>query len=277
MDDLLIEDEAFDEQMLMQLIDEDEIEEEDAHMSALLAFVLLLHHGAEESRRAQAACRNPHRTYLTHPELLPNPRANTPWQRLYSSQSDQAFITTMGFDVATFNLLLWGGFAERWDLQAIPCDGWSPASLPRLQHQSLDAAGALGLVLHWLTSTMRKVSLMQIFALIPTTVSRYINFTHKILTDTLQNLHDAQVVWPRGEEFEENNNLVMQRHHLLDGAFGSLDGLKLPVQSSPDQEIENATYNGWLHEHFITCVLAFSVKGTYQSASSLIRLILIHR
>ena len=39
-------------------------------------------------------------TYLTQPQLLPNPRVDTPWQRLWASQSDPAYITTTGSQVA---------------------------------------------------------------------------------------------------------------------------------------------------------------------------------
>jgi hypothetical protein len=54
--------------------------------------------------------------------------------------------------------------------------------------------------------------------------------------------------WP---VMRENNDLIVVRHPLLMGAFGSMDGLNLAVQTSADQEIENATYNKWLHEHLL--------------------------
>jgi hypothetical protein len=72
-----------------------------------------------------------------------------------------------------------------------------------------------------------------------------------------------------GDEFEENSNLIIAWHPLLEGAFGLLDGLNLPVQSSSDEEIENATYNGWLHEHFISSVFVFSAKGQIHRSLSL--------
>ncbi|OAX31026.1 hypothetical protein K503DRAFT_654790, partial [Rhizopogon vinicolor AM-OR11-026] len=53
-------------------------------------------------------------------------------------------------------------------------------------------------------------------------------------------------------EFQVLNGLVIARHPLLTGGFGTLDGLNLPVETSQDQEIENATYNGWLHDHFVS-------------------------
>lgn len=48
---------------------------------------------------------------------------------------------------------------------------------------------------------------------------------------------------------------------MLDGAFGSIDGLNLPVETSDDPELENMTYNGWLHGHFCSSVFAFSATG----------------
>ena len=43
--------------------------------------------------------------------------------------------------------------------------------------------------------------------------------------------------------------------------FSVLLMLNLPCQVSSDVEMENATYNGWLHSHFISSVIVFSSKG----------------
>jgi hypothetical protein len=111
----------------------------------------------------------------------------------------------------------------------------------------LDAAGALGLALHFVNSTMREISLQQIFALVPSTVSRYIQFSLDILLAVLHQIPDARIRWPsRVDEFQEYNNLIILRHPLLEGAFASIDGLNVPVQTADDPEIENSTYNGWL-------------------------------
>ena len=74
-------------------------------------------------------------------------------------------------------------------------------------------------------------------------------------------MKDAQIQWPVDNEFEENSSLILARHPFLIGAFGSMDGLNLPVQTSQDQEVENATFNGWLQEHFISSVFAFGANG----------------
>jgi hypothetical protein len=74
-------------------------------------------------------------------------------------------------------------------------------------------------------------------------------------------MKDGQIYWPVGEEFQEKNDLVLAQHPLLVGAFGMIDGLNLPVQTSQDQGVENATFNGWLQEHFVSSVFAFGPDG----------------
>jgi len=231
----------------------------------LVACAGIIIHGLDEARRIRAERRRERRLYLTRPDLLPNPRADTPWQILHLGQNDRAFITTTGFDVRTFELILEEGFADVWESMPIARSNVPSSSTPRIHHRSLDASGALGLVLHFLNSTMIDINLCQIFAIIQTTVSRYIAFSLKILLATLRKMEDAKIRWPVDDEFQENNTLIVARHPLLTGAFGSLDGLNLAVQTSKDQEIENATFNGWLHEHFVSSVLAFSSHGMFLS------------
>jgi hypothetical protein len=75
-------------------------------------------------------------------------------------------------------------------------------------------------------------------------------------------MKEARIHWPVDDEFQAYNDLVLARHSLLVGAFGTMDGLNLPCQISQDQEIENSTFNGWLHNHFVSFVFAFGAEGT---------------
>ncbi|KAF9243854.1 hypothetical protein BU15DRAFT_7614, partial [Melanogaster broomeanus] len=88
------------------------------------------------------------RFYLTRSQLLLNPRLATPWQALHDGQNDHAFITTTGLDVQTLMRIPTSGFATRRDETAIPRNDTSVTANPRPERRSLDAAGALGLVLH---------------------------------------------------------------------------------------------------------------------------------
>ena len=76
----------------------------------------------------------------------------------------------MGFDVKTFDYIL-ESFEYTWLSTFIPQIDTNRTGAPRPGAQSLNLPGALGLALHYLSSTMHDVSLQQIFALIPLTVS----------------------------------------------------------------------------------------------------------
>lgn len=235
---------------------EDDLDE----VAILAAAVTAL--GSEEARLERAEKRLPSRRYLRRPQLLPDPRNNTPWQVLYDSQDDRAFITTMGIDCATFEYILDSGFRVQWESLAIPRPDADPAGAPRLGRRSLTAEGALGLIYHFLTSAMPDTALQQIFALVPSTVSRYRSFAIIILRDVLRTIPEAAIEWwATEEECEEDSELIRARHPLLTEAIGSIDGLNLLTASSDDTDVENATYNGWLHGHFTSCVLAFSPQG----------------
>ena len=69
--------------------------EHDAEYAKQAAMAFLLA-GIEHARQERIRIRYAKRLYRTQFDLLRNPRFRTPWQRLYKSQNDRAFITTMG-------------------------------------------------------------------------------------------------------------------------------------------------------------------------------------
>jgi hypothetical protein len=75
---------------------EDENSQQD-YEDRLLALSAIIIVGANETRERRITRQNRTRRYLCRPQLPPEPRENTPWQALYKSRSDRAFITTMGF------------------------------------------------------------------------------------------------------------------------------------------------------------------------------------
>ena len=247
--------------LLMAEDDEDESAIQASRQLAI-ACIGLIGHGILESRRIKRARRHITNHYLRRQDLIPNPRTGTAWQQLYESCSDDAFITILSVDVNTFFLILTSGFATLWNSNTIPrSDMNANSSRARIARRSLDAAGALALALHHLTSTGSPHSLSLIFALVPASVQRYIKFSLSILLRTLQSMPDGRVTWPKGTQFDEFNELIVHQHPLLTGAFGSIDGLNLPLMESTDEEFENSTYNGWLHAHLITNVFVFAPTG----------------
>jgi hypothetical protein len=74
--------------------------------------------------------------------------------------------------------------------------------LVNLVSMSIDALTALGLVLHYMSLTVHEIALQEIFAIVPASASCYITFGLKILLATLQEMPDAKILWPRGDEFQ---------------------------------------------------------------------------
>ena len=87
---------------------------------------------------------------------------------------------------------------------------------------------------------------------------------------------EAAITWPDADQMAHDSHLILQRHSLLDGAFGSCDGLRLPVQTSGNREIENATYNGWTHNHNVNSVFVFSPRGEHLLVSLIIYSQIMH-
>ncbi|EUC62819.1 DDE family endonuclease [Rhizoctonia solani AG-3 Rhs1AP] len=223
-------------------------------------------------RQQDAANRRPRkrrRYYLTRPELQQNPRDSSGWQSIYQSREDRAYIHVLGIDVGTFDYLMDSGFREAWNLRPIKRTDTDQTGASRIGARSLDAAGGLGLALHFLCSTMSEVSLQIIFALVPSTVSRYIDFALDILLEVLTQVPEGRLVWPTQQVMQANSKLINDTHpnaKYLKGAFGFMDGLNLPVTASYDKDEQNANYNGWLHSHVVSNVIVFSPDGTIMTA-----------
>jgi hypothetical protein len=186
------------------------------------------------------------------------------WQSIYRSCEDRAYIHVLGIDVSTFDYLMDSGFREAWELRPIKRTDTNQAGASRIGARSLDAAGGLGLALHFLCSTMSEVSLQIIFALVPSTVSRYIDFALDILLEVLGQIPEGRLAWPLQQVMQRNSDLINKKHKhakYLKGAFGFMDGLNLPVMASGEDNKQNANWNGWLHAHVVSNVIVFSPNG----------------
>ncbi|KAK2463833.1 hypothetical protein APHAL10511_004138 [Amanita phalloides] len=89
----------------------------DEHRQEAITIAGLNVYGLGEAERLHAEC---HQLYLVWDDILETPQEGTPWQVLNSSKNDWVFITTMGFNVATFDLILSSRFEEWWNSMPIP-------------------------------------------------------------------------------------------------------------------------------------------------------------
>jgi hypothetical protein len=118
---LILMDDIDDALLLLLLMSDETAFSDDKRTSmALFLTAATLGFGAIEAQRLRAERRAATCLYLTRPQLLPNPRGETPWQVLYATMNDRAFITTMGFNVDGFHMILREGFQDLWEFHPIP-------------------------------------------------------------------------------------------------------------------------------------------------------------
>ncbi|KAA1077710.1 hypothetical protein PGT21_017098 [Puccinia graminis f. sp. tritici] len=156
----------------------------------------------------------------------------------------------MGINVRTFDDLL-DRFSSSWNFNTIDRADVNPNGEPQIGRRSLDAAGTLGLVLHWLCLTMSSYSLQQLFGVTPAICSRYLASGMDHLLDVLNVHPKAQFLWPTTERrAREYGRPIQKKFPLLTNCFGFLNGLNLPVLVSDDED----------------CILAFAPDGTIMPA-----------
>jgi hypothetical protein len=159
----------------------------------------------------------------------------------------------MGLSVAAFKELL-KPFSDEWKSKKTSnnCKGRKAIISP---------ADILGLVLHWLNSTMCQKTLSEIFGLVPSAVSAFLGIGLIVLHSVLSKLPCAKVSWPTHNEMEEYAKMIHAREPLLSKSIGFVDGLNIPLLESGDSDVQNAYYNGWLSACYVSNVFVFAPTG----------------
>ena len=158
------------------------------------------------------------------------------WASLWRAQSDREFITTMGLDVATFDDLL-GRFADQRNFSNIDRANVNSHGKPQIGRPLLDAAGCLGLVLHWLCLTMASYTLQQLFAITPAVCLCYLSTGLQHLLLCLSKHPQAQFLWPTTKDKAQRHSEQIERKFpRLTNCIGFVDGVNLPVSVSANEE-----------------------------------------
>jgi hypothetical protein len=173
----------------------------------------------------------------------------SPWSRLFENGDDASFTSVTGFNRQSFNELhgiIFGNAANSEDF-----------GRPTL----MSTYGELGMILHFLNSSMKLKTICQIFGTSMATTSRTIKKMCKLLPIRLKENEKARVKFPNTDEMKYFSILIANREPAIQNAFGFLDGLSLPTQCSDDMNEQNSYYNGWHSDTTINNVLVFSPEG----------------
>jgi len=185
---------------------------------------------------------------------------------LLASRNDQAYITVTGLDVATFSNLLvrfeqlykrYSPYTVNGKIVPLRHEQGTRGGRPR----SLDAAGCLGLVLCYSRTRGSLFAMQLMFGVSHSVLLVFLKFGIRLLYKVLKEDEAAQVCIPSPEKIQEYKDIIRDNYPALDGAWCVMDGLKLLIQKPGDDVVQNGYYNGWLHDHFVSCVYVFVPSG----------------
>jgi hypothetical protein len=188
------------------------------------------------------------------------------FQMLLASRNDQAYITVTGLDVATFHELLvrfeplykrYSPYTTNGKIVPLRHEQGTRGGRPR----SLDGACCLGLVLCYTRTHGSLFALQLMYGVTHSVLIVFLKFGMRLLYKVLKEDETAQVHIPSPEKISEFQDVIRVNFPALDGAWSVMDGLKLLIQKPGEEAIQNGYYNGWLHDHFVSCVYVFVPSG----------------
>jgi hypothetical protein len=92
------------------------------------------------------------------------------------------------------------------------------------------------------------------------------HISRRILVVVLIDNDMAKIAMPTRAKLEEYRRMIAARHPALRDVWGTMDGLKVGIESPVDFFVQSRFYNGWQHDHFVSAVLAFAPDGTIPAA-----------
>lgn len=198
--------------------------------------------------------------------LLPS---DAPFQQLYMCGSDPSLITLTGLDHAAFSYVLQRFSVLYTKYSPYSVDGKirKLALTQRGRPRSMSSDQCLGLCLAWTRTRGSMAILSLLFGVTGSVVSLFLRFGRRILLRVLVKDPKASVTLPTDEELIAFRHDFQARHSLLGDVWAVADGLKLPLQQSGDEVLQNMYYNGWTHGHYVTNVLVFSPDGIVRACA----------
>jgi DDE superfamily endonuclease len=184
----------------------------------------------------------------------------SPFHHLFTCQNDQALLNACGVDHDEFHRLL-QLFQPHFDECTF---NEKTGEIYKKKHpgrrRSIDAVGALGMVLMWYrTKGPLNRSFPLIFGLTNTPMERWLLFAKVCL---LQALVNYKPTMPSGEQCEEYVKAICDRYPHVGRVAFAADGLKMSIHPPTDYLKQQKFYNGWKHGHYITNIIVFAPDGS---------------
>ena len=104
--------------------------------------------------------------------------------------------------------------------------------------------------------------LQLIFGMSMTGISDYLCFCMHVLVRVLMGIDESIVQIPGDETIHHFMGVVGRRHSYLNQCWCTMDGLKITIECSGDDDEQNMFYNGWTCDHYVSAVFVFCPDGS---------------
>jgi hypothetical protein len=179
-----------------------------------------------------------------------------------NSRVDSAYIRLFGLDVQSFYLIC-GSFEQLFNCYIVDTSGMHLARRRKTgRPRGISPSLCLALTLSFYRSKCEQHMLCLACGIGAAATSKYLRFGHLLLRVVLEGLDDARIKFPDTDELAQFSAIIRAEFPRLSGAFAMVDGLKLCIQAPGDQAMQNAYYNGWTSNHYVSSILLFVPDGT---------------
>lgn len=222
------------------------------------------HMGVAYMRRRQGKFRRP---------SLSDPR-NSAWVGVYNAGLNDGLISLIGLDYKSFEALhdLFGPYYWRYSpynttgnrMRRLP--PVAPGKIRKGNKRLLTSRACLALVLAWTRTRGALRTLQVMFGTTANPTSLWLRFGKRLLLLLLKQHPLAKVTPPDAAERTAYKAAISAKYPLLVDVWGSIDGLKIPIEEAWGNEAQGQFYNGWLHGHFLTNLFLFTPDGRIRLA-----------
>jgi hypothetical protein len=88
----------------------------------------------------------------------------------------------------------------------------------------------------------------------------FLKYSMRLLYKVLLVEEGAKVQLPTPDKIAEYQELIAANYPALAGTWCVMDGINLQVPKFGDEVVQNAYYNGWLHDHIVGSVYLRSFR-----------------
>ncbi|OWZ09060.1 hypothetical protein PHMEG_00018299 [Phytophthora megakarya] len=189
--------------------------------------------------------------YLTV-SCLPTPEV-APWMYIWAHGTDENLFTITSLGRKSFGLLM-DRFALYYAIPLYRPKGGRPRKL-QYHHQ------VFGLLLAFYVGSMEHKALCAMLGVPHSTLSRVLKHAEDALRQALSGFSPARIVCATIARQEALARLTTQRESMLQFTWGFIDGKNYRIQEPSNHDVQNAYYNEWLHNVYVTGTLCFRADG----------------